>query len=156
MQSAQTAKHTHQSRMNKNAGRAREHGTSKSEKNPPPAYAQYAGFFLFSSAGRLKIAAHMQLPRVAREQMCLCSALPAEALQTSTRFVILQHPAETKRWVRRYCRFACRVAGNSVAPPPSPLPLLSFPILSALPPKHDKRGESIRQAGHTYVAAPFS
>ncbi|CAM9572980.1 unnamed protein product [Ectocarpus sp. 12 AP-2014] len=36
--------------------------------------------------------------RRARE-MCLCSSLPAEAMPTSTRFVILQHPAETKKRV---------------------------------------------------------
>ncbi|CAN0470304.1 unnamed protein product, partial [Ectocarpus sp. 8 AP-2014] len=32
-------------------------------------------------------------------EMCLCSSLPAEAMPTSTRFVILQHPAETKKRV---------------------------------------------------------
>ncbi|CAM9948217.1 unnamed protein product [Ectocarpus sp. 4 AP-2014] len=36
--------------------------------------------------------------RRARE-MCLCSSLPAEAMPTSTRFIILQHPAETKKRV---------------------------------------------------------
>ncbi|CAM9292290.1 unnamed protein product [Ectocarpus sp. 6 AP-2014] len=36
--------------------------------------------------------------RRARE-MCLCSSLPAKAVPTTTRFVILQHPAETKKRV---------------------------------------------------------
>ncbi|CAN0020329.1 unnamed protein product, partial [Choristocarpus tenellus] len=48
-------------------------------------------------------------------QVCVCLAMPFKALATSTRFVILQHPAEAKRRVTgtvpliRLCLSNCRV-----------------------------------------------